>query len=118
MTTPAAKTPGWNPDNYDYAPVTVAVSTSGAVQMATGIGLILAITVANESVTTPARFTLQDGADTTSPVIAALAAPGGDSCQVSPASPGIYFGTGLYLGWQAGSAHVTVTYIPLLTPLK
>lgn len=118
VTTPAARNPGWNPDNYHYAPVTVGNANSAGGQLMTGIGLIIAITVLNTNATAAARFFLRDGIDSTGPIIAYLGAAAGGSDTLGPCPPGIYFGRGLFLQDAAGTAGVTVTYIPLLTPLK
>jgi len=99
-------------------PVTVPFPSAGAGQICTGIGLILAVTFANFSATTPVHAVLRDGTDTTGPMLAQLAAVAAGNDGVYPCEPGIYFGTGLYLQVTVGACLGTVTYIPLLNPLK
>lgn len=99
-------------------PITVNNGNGTTVQMATGIGLIIAVTAANLSITAAARAILRDGTDTTGSPLAYLAMPAAAGISPGIDGPGIYFGTGLYAQLAAGSAQVSVTYIPLTLPLK
>ena len=99
-------------------PVTVAVAGSGSQQIMTGIGLIIQVTFANTNLSTPARYRLLDGTDSTGPTLAILTAPAVSGITVSPCPPGIYFGNGIYYHAELGAATVSVTYIPLFYPLK
>ena len=99
-------------------PVTVNNGGYGAAQLMTGIGVITFINCVNTNVSTLASFVLHDGTDATGPVLAYLVVPAGSTVNFSPGDTGIYFGTGLYVQDNSGSARVSVTYVPLALPLK
>ena len=118
MSEPAPNSPDATYARHGHVPVTVSAGQSGSQQVVTGIGLIICITFANTGTTTPARASLYDGTDHSGQIIAALAAPAAGSDTVSPGTPGIYFGNGLYYYANTGGAITTITYIPLTSPLK
>jgi len=99
-------------------PVTVNNGGAGGGLLATGIGLIICITASNPNASVAMRYTLRDGIDNTGPVLAYIACPVGYGDDITPAPPGIYFGQGLFLQDQAGGGAISITYLPLLYPLK
>ena len=118
MTTPAPNSPDAVYRQFGHVPRTVSVPGSGSQQLMTGIGLIIQATLANTNLSTPARYRLLDGTDSTAPTLAILAAPAASGITMSPCPPGIYFGNGIYYHAELGAATVSVTYIPLTDPLR
>lgn len=98
-------------------PVTVSSVTGSSGLLFQGTGLIIAITAAESTGSAGARYKLHDGQDSTGQLIAALAAPANGFAPVAPAGPGIYFKDGIYVEAVSGAMNLTVTYLPLLSPL-
>ena len=118
MTTPAPNSPAATYARFGHVPVTVPMLTASSQQLVTGIGLVTSITGYNLGATAPAQYALHDGTGTTGPVLAYLAMPAGAGFEHSAALPGIYFGTGLYVGELSGAGLFAVTYVPLTEPWR
>jgi len=107
------------PSPYSWAgnpppPVTVSLlDIGGGKQLATGPGVIIAVTTLNQGATTAFKFYLRDGTDATGNVLAAFQVPAGDCRQLAPGEPGIPFANGVYADEHIGQGDVTLTYIPL-----
>lgn len=98
-------------------PRTVSSTTGASALLLQGVGLIVAITAIESTGSAGARWRVHDGTDTTGEIVAFLAAVANGSCPIAPGLPGIYFRVGLYLEAVSGAMHVSVTYLPLLSPL-
>ena len=92
--------------------------TGTSLQLVTGLGIITAITADNHAGTTAAATYLLDGTDTTGELLAVVTTPAANGSNVACGIPGIYFKRGIYVYLRAASQVVTVTYIPVFTPLR
>ena len=112
MSTP----PGQATDPFGPEALPITVSNRGAAfasgQLAQGQGLVTAVTAHASSSTTPPRFQIVDGTDSSGIVLAFIAMQAGGSYVFTPAGAGIPFRSGLYLYVEAGGALITVTYVP------
>ena len=95
-------------------PVTVSrIGLASSAQLISGAGLIIAITLANNSTTTPVWIALGDGTDANGYIVASLAAPAGGGLTMGIAPAGIPFSRGIYLTHHLGTYDLTVTYVHL-----
>ena len=114
-------TPGsGNPTPGAWSDGAVTVSNTGkagqSTALATGPGLITAITAIPSTLTVASQMYLLDGSDATGEFLAVLGIPAGGSFALSPGVPGIPFRRGLFVANHAGGCLMTVTYIPAYQP--
>ena len=116
MTIPAVGSPDWS--STEHLPRTVTnVGFAGANhQLVTGIGLIIAISAINNTLTTAGLGWLRDGTDVTGEYLVMVSVPAAGSFALGPCAPGIPFRRGLFMQIYSGGIDIAVTYIPVVAP--
>jgi len=115
---PAPNSPAVSPYGQGV-PVTVGASGNNTSrQLVTGAGMIIAICLQNDSLTTACRGLLLDGTDITGALIAPFGAAAAGNSNAGFGLPGLPFRIGLYLHSINGLFDISVTYIPLTRPLS
>ena len=104
----------------DVPPLAVvsAVALAASQQLCTGVGLIIAISACEQSGNSRMLYYLRDGTDATGQVIAVLGAPESQAPVAEVIPPGIPFRRGLYMQQLNGVISISITYIPLVNPVR